>query len=79
MQTELDANFALLTTGTLRLNEELPAGEITLSFIKKMLPFPDRIVLLKIKGSDLKLCLENAVSKYPALDGRWPAVSGLKF
>jgi len=35
--------------------------------------------VLKITGALIKKALENAVSKYPILDGRWPMVSGLKF
>ena len=35
----------------------------------------DPLVLLEIKGEQLVACLENGVSMYPKLEGRFPQVS----
>jgi 2',3'-cyclic-nucleotide 2'-phosphodiesterase (5'-nucleotidase family) len=43
-----------------------------------MLPFPDRLQVLKLNGALIRKALENAVSKYPVFDGRFPMVSGLR-
>jgi 5'-nucleotidase len=42
-------------------------------------PFEDPVVVIKIKGQQLLEALQNGVSKYPALDGRFPQVSNINF
>lgn len=42
-------------------------------------PFEDPVVVVKIKGQQLLEALQNGVSKYPALDGRFPQVSNISF
>ena len=39
----------------------------------------DKIVLLRVSGTVLLSLLENSVSQWPALDGRFACVSGLKY
>ena len=39
----------------------------------------DPIVIMKVKGDILHKLLENGVSAYPKLDGKFPIVSGIKF
>lgn len=41
-------------------------------------PFEDPVVVIKITGKALLEALENSVSKYPALEGRFPQVSNLE-
>ena len=78
MRTEFETDVALLSMGTVRLNERVSGGLVTLRLLTQMLPFPDKVTVVSITGAVLKLALENAVSKYPALDGRWPAISNLE-
>jgi 5'-nucleotidase len=47
--------------------------------LQQMLPFPDTLTVVELTGKQLREAIENAVSMYPAHDGRWPSVSGLKF
>ena len=44
-----------------------------------MLPFGNIVVTLTVNGAELKAMLENGVSRMPAVDGRFPQVSGLCF
>lgn len=46
----------------------------TLSF-----PFEDPVVVIKATGKAIVEALENGVSTYPALEGRFPQVSGIQF
>ncbi|MFL6066144.1 MAG: 5'-nucleotidase C-terminal domain-containing protein [Gaiellaceae bacterium] len=44
-----------------------------------VLPFGNIVVTLTVNGAELKAMLENGVSRMPAVDGRFPQVSGLCF
>jgi len=44
-----------------------------------VLPMLDSLVVLKVSGSQLIEALENGVSQYPKLEGRFPQISGLRF
>ena len=41
------------------------------------LPFGNHLVTLYIKGSGLRLAIENGLSRLPATAGRFPQVSGM--
>jgi len=41
------------------------------------LPFGNHLVTLNIKGSELRLAIENGLSRLPAAAGRFPQVSGM--
>ena len=47
--------------------------------IMNCFPFEDPCVVIAANGNHLLEALENAVSKYPALEGRFPQVSGIEF
>ena len=44
-----------------------------------ILPMVDSVSMIKVTGEQLVQALENGVSQYPKLEGRFPQVSGLKF
>ena len=44
-----------------------------------MLPFGNLVVTVEMTGAELKAQLENGVRRMPAVDGRFPQVSGLCF
>ena len=58
-----------------------PRGQIKYRILNEIYPSVEnqRVFILKITGKILKELLENGVSKWPAFDGRWCCVSGLKF
>ena len=43
------------------------------------MPDEDDVVLLNVSGATVLEALENSVSQWPKLDGRFAAVSGLNF
>jgi len=46
---------------------------------KSSFPFEDPVVVVKVKGHAIRSALENGVSTYPALEGRFPQVAGLQY
>ena len=77
VRDETKADVCIINSGTLRLDQVIPAGEIKLRHINDLLPIRDAIVVLRMKGKDVIEALENGVSAYPKLEGRWPIVSGV--
>jgi len=47
--------------------------------LKAILPFVDTIVAIKCTGAQIYQALENGVSQFPKLDGRFPQVAGIVF
>ena len=56
-----------------------PPFPITRGQSLTVLPFGNIVVTLTVNGAELKTMLENGVSRMPAVDGRFPQVSGLCF
>jgi len=48
-------------------------------FAPSSFPFEDPCIVLRITGAALLAALENGVSAYPALEGRFPQVSNIHF
>lgn len=42
-------------------------------------PFEDPCIVIRITGAAIVAALENSISTYPALEGRFPQVSNIKF
>ena len=79
LRTEFEnCDISLLNCGTLRSNAVIPKGDFTLRMLQDLLPMPDKVVLLRVPGDVVKQLLENSVSQWPALDGRFAAFSGLQ-
>ena len=79
MVAATNADFSLLNSGTIRSDMIHPAGPFFLKDLLLILPMIDPIVLVEVKASQILACLENGVSKWPALEGRFPQVSGIQF
>lgn len=73
------ADCALMAAGTIRGDQVYPPGPIRVKDITDCFPFEDPIVVLRVTGKAIREALENAVSLYPALEGRFPQVSNIKF
>jgi 2',3'-cyclic-nucleotide 2'-phosphodiesterase (5'-nucleotidase family) len=56
-----------------------PPYPITRGQVLTVLPFGNIVVTLTVSGAELKTMLENGVSRMPAVEGRFPQVSGLCF
>ncbi len=75
MLSATDADVALLNSGTLRSDRIHPKGEFRLRDLVAILPMVDNLVVIEVTGAQLVEALENGVSKYPALEGRFPQVN----
>lgn len=69
----------ILNTGTLRTDAVVPAGALKFKDLHTLLPMIDSIVIVECTGSQIHSLLENGVSSYPNLDGKYCAVSQIKF
>lgn len=79
MRHYYDADCALMAAGTIRGDQIYPPGPIRVKDITDCFPFEDPIVVLKVTGEAIRAALENSVSLYPALEGRFPQVSNIRF
>ncbi|KAH7025879.1 flagellar associated protein [Microdochium trichocladiopsis] len=70
---------ALMASGTVRGDQIYPPGPILLKDIMNCFPFEDPVVVIMASGQQIWDALENGVSQYPALEGRFPQVSNIKF
>ena len=90
----IGVQFAITNSGGLRADLTCPTADnpsdfcpsytpppypITRGQVLGVLPFGNVVVTLNVNGAELKTMLENGVSRMPAVDGRFPQVSGLCF
>ncbi|XP_029639791.1 5'-nucleotidase isoform X1 [Octopus sinensis] len=79
MLSATQADVALINSGTFRSDRIHPKGPFKLQDLMDILPMVDPLVVLKITGAKLVEALENSVSEYPKLEGRFGQVSGIIF
>ena len=72
------ADCTIMASGTIRGDQIYPPGVLKVKDIMNCFPFEDPCVVVGVTGKDLLEALENAVGKYPALEGRFPQVSGIE-
>ncbi|CAC5409126.1 E3.1.3.5 [Mytilus coruscus] len=73
------ADCALLNSGTFRSDRIHPKGEFKLRDLLTILPLVDNLVVIECTGAEVVEALENGVSKYPSLEGRFPQVAGINY
>ena len=73
------ADCTLMASGTIRGDQVYPPGIIRAKDLLNCFPFEDPCVVLKLSGKAILEALENSVSTYPALEGRFPQVSNITF
>ncbi|KAJ1643275.1 hypothetical protein LPJ64_004934 [Coemansia asiatica] len=71
--------IGFLCGGAIRSDSIYPEGPIRLREIMNIFPFEDPVVVIKLTGDQIRRALENGVSKWPAHEGRFPQVSGIRF
>ncbi|KAL2104845.1 hypothetical protein VUR80DRAFT_9476 [Thermomyces stellatus] len=79
MRAHHGADCALMAAGTIRGDQVYPPGAIRVRDIVTCFPFEDPVVLLRVTGRAIWRALENGVSALPALEGRFPQVSNIRF
>lgn len=72
-----EADIALTNGGGIRAS--IDVGDITKGEVITVLPFGNYVVVKKVKGSDIIAALEHGVSQYPAANGGFPHVAGIRF
>ena len=78
MRERSRADAAIMNGGGIRGGKVYePGAAITRRDVQAELPFGNHLVALDVKGSDLRLALENGLSRLPAAAGRFPQVSGM--
>lgn len=75
--TEVDC--VILNSGTLRSDTLHPPGKFKMKDLAAILPMPDVLVVLELTGDQILEALENGVSQWPKLEGRFPQVAGMRF
>ncbi|KAI0402575.1 Metallo-dependent phosphatase-like protein [Xylaria palmicola] len=79
MRHHYSGDCSLMASGTIRGDQIYPPGPILLKDIMSCFPFEDPVVVIRVPGQAIWDALENSVSQYPALEGRFPQVSNIKF
>lgn len=79
MRLHYQADCCIICGGTFRGDQVYPPGVLKVKDIADCLPFEDTCVVVSLPGSAIVEALENGVSKWPSLDGRFPQVSGIQF
>jgi 2',3'-cyclic-nucleotide 2'-phosphodiesterase (5'-nucleotidase family) len=79
MRARGHADVAIMNGGGIRAGKVYPAGTpVTRRDVLAELPFGNLLVVLAVKGSDLREAIENGLSRLPAIAGRFPQVSGMR-
>jgi len=94
MRQAYSTDFAITNSGGLRADLTCPTTDNPSDFcppytpppfpisrgqVLTVLPFGNVVVTLQVNGAELKTMLENGVSAMPAVNGKFPQVSGLCF
>ena len=73
-----EGDCCLMASGTIRGDQIYAPGVVRLKDILDCFPFEDPVIVLKVTGQALLEALENSVSAYPALEGRFPQLSNIE-
>lgn len=68
-----------LLIGTFRSDQVHEAGPFTMKDLVSIIPMQDPLIVIEVTGEVLYRALENGVSSFPKLEGRFPQVSGVSF
>lgn len=79
MRNEVESDFAILNSGTLRTDAIVPRGYFTMKDLFNLLPFEDLTCKTEVTGKMMRLAMENGVSQWPKHEGRFPQISGFSF
>ncbi|KAF5391758.1 hypothetical protein D9757_001710 [Collybiopsis confluens] len=72
------SDAVLICAGTLRGDSEYGPGNISLGDILEILPFDDPLVVIEIDGDGIWDAIESGLSTWPAQEGRFPVISGMR-
>ena len=73
------ADVVMINSGTFRSDQVHEAGPFTMKDLVSIIPMQDPLIVVEVTGKILFQSLENGVSSYPKLEGRFPQVAGISF
>lgn len=79
MLSSTHSDLAILNSGTLRSDRIHAKGPFKMRDLVTILPMMDSLIVLNATGEQILKALENGVSQYPKLEGRFPQVAGVAF
>ncbi|KAF2449566.1 5'-nucleotidase-like protein [Karstenula rhodostoma CBS 690.94] len=79
MRFYYEGDCCIMASGTIRGDQIYPPGILRVRDIVNCFPFEDPVVVMEVTGKQIWEALENGVSSYPALEGRFPQVSNIVF
>lgn len=79
MRFYYEGDCCIMASGTIRGDQIYPPGVLRVRDIVNCFPFEDPVVVMQVTGRQIWDALENGVSNYPALEGRFPQVSNITF
>ncbi|KAM3425076.1 hypothetical protein BST61_g7043 [Cercospora zeina] len=79
MRFHYGTDCCIMASGTIRGDQIYPPGVLRVKDMMNCFPFEDPCVVVALQGKHIVAALENAVGKYPALEGRFPQVSNIEF
>jgi 5'-nucleotidase len=71
-------DIVFICAGMLRGDSVYGPGDITLGDILEILPFEDPLVVLEVDGRTIWAALEAGLSTWPAQEGRFPVLAGVR-
>lgn len=74
-----DADVIMINSGTIRGNKILPKGKLSKMDIVEMLPFANKLVLVSLKGSEIKSILETSAKYYPNPNEAFLQTKGISY
>merc|ERR1712166_1500941 len=76
----MSCDMCFLNSGSFISDRVYPAGYVfSLEDLYEIFPIETSFCQLEMKGYQVLLCLENSVSKWPALEGRYLQLGGVSF
>lgn len=72
-------DICFINSGTFRSDRVHPKGSFTKRDLMDILPMVEETVVLLLTGQQILESLENGVSQFPKLEGRFLQVSGIRF
>jgi 5'-nucleotidase len=74
-----DADIVMLNSGSIRLNQNIPAGSnITIKHMEEMFPYPSDLRLIEFDANLLPTILAHTISGWTA-NGHWLQIAGFAF
>jgi 5'-nucleotidase / UDP-sugar diphosphatase len=78
MRERLRTDVAVINGGAIRTNRLVPAGPLTRRDVHGLLPFPDVVLKLEMRGQDLRAALEHGLAQTDRQAGGFLQVSGVR-